>query len=225
MSGHALGVRLGFLRLRTRTVAASVAVSALLVVVVSLLERVQQRSQAVDNALAGAVFGLCVPVLCYVCFEYALDKSPLGSAVSPLARHGHPRPTIATGLIAAAAAGSALLSAMLGVLAVVLTHQAGSPRLIADLAAVTWIGALTGAAYSGLFALGSRLRRGRLWLLIADWLLGSGTGLLALPWPRGHARNLLGFAPVLELGQASAALALLLLVAAGFVVATRAVAR
>jgi hypothetical protein len=55
--------------------------------------------------------------------------------------------------------------------------------------------------------------------------LGSGTGFLALPWPRGHARNLLGFAPVLELSQASAALALLLLLLAGFFVATRSLAR
>jgi hypothetical protein len=108
---------------------------------------------------------------------------------------------------------------------VVLSERPGHPRFIPDLIAVVWIGALAGAAYTGLFALASRFRRGRLWLLVGDWLLGSGTGFLALPWPRGHARNLLGFSPVLELTQPSAALALLLLIVAGFFVATRGLAR
>jgi hypothetical protein len=154
-----------------------------------------------------------------------LGRGDLRRAVAPLARHGQPRPTLASGLLAAAAAASAAGGAGLGLLAVMISERFGHPRFASDLLAVVWIGALAGAAYSGLFALASRWRRGRLWLLVGDWLLGSGSGLLALPWPRGHARNLLGFTPVLELTQPSAVLALLLLLLAGFFVATRSLPR
>jgi hypothetical protein len=132
---------------------------------------------------------------------------------------------VASGVVATIAVTSAVGGALIAALAVLFGKPLGHPRFGADLLAVLWIGALTGAAYAGLFAIASRFRRGRLWLLIADWLLGSGTGLLALPWPRGHARNLLGLQPVLELGQASAALALFLLIFSGFFVATRSLPR
>lgn len=225
MNAYALGARLGLSRLRTRTALAAGVVALVVVSLVSLIERLQDRALAVDRSLSGAAFGLCLPLLCYACFELGLGRNDLTRAVAPLARHGQPRPALASGLIATIAATSAACGALLGVLAVVLSQRPGHPRFVSDLIAVVWIGALAGAAYTGLFTLGSRWRRGRLWLLVGDWLLGSGTGFLALPWPRGHARNLLGFAPVLELSQASAALALLLLLLAGFFVATRSLAR
>jgi hypothetical protein len=221
----ALGARLGFLRLRSRAALGAVLIAALVVSLVTLIERLHDRALAVDRALSAAAFGLCLPLLCFVCFELALGRGNIGGAVAPLARHGQPRPALASGLIAAAAAASAAGGVLLGGLAVVLGQRLGHPRFVSDLLAVVWIGALSAAAYTGLFALGSRFRRGRLWLLVGDWILGSGSGLLALPWPRGHTRNLLGFTPVLEVSQPSAALALFLLVFAGFFLAARSLPR
>jgi hypothetical protein len=229
LNALALGARLGLVRLRTRPLYAMIALAFAVVAVVSLLESLRDRSLAADRALSGAAFGLCLPLLCFACFEpcfeLALARSDLGGAVAALSRHGQPRPLLARGLIASAASINALSGAALGVLAVMLGQGFGHPRFLSDLVAVAWIGALTGAAYTGLFALASRWRRGRWWLLIADWLLGSGTGLLALPWPRGHARNLLGFTPVLELTQPSATLALFLLVCAGLFLTTQGLKR
>lgn len=225
MSGYALGVRLGFERLRSRSALLASLLAVIVVALVSAIERAHDRALAADRSLAGAVFGLALPLLSYVCFELAVARGDLTGAVAPLARHGSPRPTLASGLLAAVAGASAIGGSLLAGVAVLLSRPLGHPRFFADLSSVLWIGALTGAAYAGLFALGSRFRRGRPWLLVGDWLLGSGSGLLALFWPRGHARNLLGFEPVLGFSQPSAALCLLLLLAAGFFVSTRSVAR
>jgi hypothetical protein len=54
-----------------------------------------------------------------------------------------------------------------------------------------------------------RRGQGRTWLLVADFLLGAGDSFLALPWPKGHIRNLLGGSAVLELSQLAALMAML----------------
>jgi hypothetical protein len=73
--------------------------------------------------------------------------------------------------------------------------------------------ALVSLAYVALFVACELLANGwgRSSLLVMDWMLGSGLGALALPWPRAHARTLLGGAPVAQLGAAGSALALVLL--------------
>jgi len=69
-----------------------------------------------------------------------------------------------------------------------------------------------GVAYVSLFSLGSCLgARGRFVFLVADWLLGSGSSLLAAPWPRAHLRNLLGLEPVAGMSQGASTVALLIL--------------
>jgi hypothetical protein len=81
-----------------------------------------------------------------------------------------------------------------------------------DAGTCVWIGVISGGAYVlafiGASGYGAR-GQGRAWLLAADFLLGAGGSFLALPWPKGHVRNLLGGAPVLELPQLSALLLLL----------------
>ncbi len=222
MNAHACGARLGFERTRSRVLVVFGVLALALAAVVALLELAHDRSSATDRTLSGVVFGLCLPLYCYASFELAVMRGNLSSAIAPFARQGLARPALAQGLVAGVALQNAVFGALLAMLSVLLTRGYGHhPRLVTDLVSVSWIAALTAVAYTGLFAVGSALRRGRLLLLIGDWFLGSGTGLLALPWPRGHARNLLGFSPVLELTQASAAALLLALGLGGLLLGTR----
>jgi hypothetical protein len=68
-----------------------------------------------------------------------------------------------------------------------------------------WVGGLAGGSYGAWLAFASQLgTRGRCGtLLLFDLILGSSLGAWALPFPRGHVRNLLGGAPPLELAQAT----------------------
>jgi hypothetical protein len=221
MSAHVLGTRLAWGRLRSRPTLLSFGFALILIALVALFERLYERAFAVDRTLTGVVFGLCVPLYCYALFEIATGRDTLLGSITALSRQGAPRPALAAGLIATTMALAAAGSALLGVSAVMLTRGASDPRLVADAGSVAWIGALGGAGYAGAFALGSSFRRGRLWFLLADWLLGASTGFLALPWPRGHIRNLLGYSPVLDLSQRSAALALLVLIITAFLASRR----
>jgi hypothetical protein len=221
INAYAAGARLGWTRLWTRATWLSFGAALVAVALIALFERVEERAYAADRALTGVVFGLAVPLYCFALSELASNRSTLFDAVGPLSRHGLPRPALAQGLIGSTLALSALGGLALGLIAVLVTRGPFDPHFARDVMAVSWIGALAGAGYAGLFALGSTFRRGRLWLLLGDWLLGAGTGFLALPWPRGHVRNLVGYSPVLDLSQPAAALALLLLALLGSLVASR----
>lgn len=168
-------------------------------------------SRGADRALLGVTLPLVVPLVCYALFELVLRRARTSTLLEPLARHGADRRTLALGALLALGAACALSSALLLVVAD-FAATALSTELVRDLDACAWGGALAGAAYAGLLALGSlRGRSGRLWLLAGDLVFGSGTGIFAFPWPRGHARNLLGGAPVLDTSPAFAALLLALL--------------
>lgn len=221
MNAYTLGARLGWTRLRTREAWLSFAAAVVVVTLIALFERMTERAYAVDRALTGVVFGLAVPLYCFALSELATDRNTLFDAVAALSRHGLSRPALARGLFTSTLVLSALGGLVLGVLAVLLTRGPLDPHFGRELVAVSWIGALAGASYTGLFAFGSTFRRGRLWLLFADWWLGAGTGFFALPWPRGHVRNLLGYAPVLDLSQFAAMLALVLIAVLGWFVASR----
>jgi hypothetical protein len=138
----------------------------------------------------------------------------LEEAVHELARHGANRRSAALGMLLAPTASVALGTALLALVAVLLTRWPSDPRLGSDLLASGWVGLLGGAAYALWFAFGSTFGRsggGRGVLLVLDWIFGAGASLLALPWPRSHIRNLLGAEPVLGMPQWSATLALALL--------------
>jgi hypothetical protein len=179
---------------------------------VALLERAQGRVGAADRALTGGAFGIALPLLCYFVVQRACAGLALRAAVNPLARHGMSRYSLALGLLIPPALLAAAFAASSGVLVVAATRGAGDPLLLRDTATCVWIGLVSGVAYSAAFmgasAYGQR-GQGRAWLLGADFLLGAGSSLLALPWPKGHVRNLLGGTPVLQLSQLSALLLLL----------------
>ena len=179
---------------------------------VALLERAQGRVGAADRALTGGAFGIALPLLCYFVVQRACGGLGLRAAVNPLARHGMSRYALVLGLSVAPALIAAAFAALSGLLVVALTRGSGDPLLLRDIATCLWIGAVSGLAYSvafmGASAYGQQ-GQGRVWLLAADFLLGSGSSLLAAPWPKGHVRNLLGGTPVLQLSQLSALLLLL----------------
>jgi hypothetical protein len=179
---------------------------------VALLERAQGRVGAADRALTGGAFGIALPLLCYFVVQRACAGLGLRAAVNPLARHGMSRHGVVLGLSIAPAVIAAVFAGLSGVLVVALTRGPGDPLLLRDIATCLWIGVVSGLAYSAAFVGASaygQQGQGRIWLLAADFLLGSGSSLLAAPWPKGHVRNLLGGTPVLQLSQVSALLLLL----------------
>jgi hypothetical protein len=159
---------------------------------VALLERAQGKVGAADRALTGGAFGIALPLVCYVLVHRACAGSNLRGAVNPLARHGMSRYGLVLGLTIPPALLAAAFAMLSGVLVVATTRGASDPLLVRDTATCLWIGLASGIAYSlafvGASGFGQR-GQGRAWLLGADFLLGAGSSLLALPWPKGHVRN------------------------------------
>jgi hypothetical protein len=216
-----LGARLaaGGLSSRAPWVAASLGVATVLVA--SLLERSREPAYAADRALLGPTLGIVVPLVCYALFEAVYRGERTAALLEPLARHGADRRLLAFGTNAGLAACAALVTAVLGALAAATARGFADAAVFADVIASLWGGTLTGAAYAGLFAIASVFaRRGRIAALVLDWLFGSGAGILALAWPRAHARSLFGGEPVLDGSQTLAAFALAALAVTGVLVAS-----
>jgi hypothetical protein len=190
--------------------------------VASGLEFRANDASGANHALLGFTLPIVLPLACLGVLEGVYGREQSAFLTEPLARHGADRHRLALGatlvaVVVCAALGSALC------LFAALAARAPSLHALQDFYASAWGGALAGAAYAGLFALGSvRGRHGRVWLLFGDWLFGSGSGAFALPWVRGHARSLLGGDPVLAAPQGFAAAALAsIVVLCVFVVARR----
>jgi hypothetical protein len=196
--------------LRRRTPWVLATVGALAVALLGAVERYREPAYATDRTLLGVAFGFVLPLWCYVLFESLHRKERTRALITPLARHGEDRRTLTLGALGALTVTSAVAGAVLGILAALVTHSLSDANLIADVIACAWGGAAVGAAYSGLLSFGSAFgRAGRLTVIGLDWLFGTGTGYLALPFPRSGARTLLGGEPVLGMSQL-AALAVLL---------------
>jgi hypothetical protein len=220
------GVRTGFAitlaRLLRRPVALAVLLGAALVVTAAIIERRVTVVGAVDRTLA-ATFNLVVPLFCLAVAMEAAGRDNLREAVWPAARYGLSRRDVALGVVGASALASAALSALLAFLAVLLSTGPGNPPLAADALTAAWIGALSGAAYAGWLSLAGTFGKrggGRGALILADFLLGGGTGLFGALLPRANAASLLGGAAPLGMTQpsssvilAAAAIALSLLAA------------
>jgi len=190
--------------------------------VAALLERKFAPFGAADRALSGAGLGVALPLLAYALLDAGLGNQRLRRCLEPIARHGGDVRAAGAGALAAFCVVLAFAGALLAAVAVLAARSMGDPMLGRDLAASVWIGALAGAAYAGWFALGSTFGQrggGRKWVLALDFVLGATSGVLALPWPRAHVRNLLGGAPPFDLGQGAASLGLLAMTALTMLVA------
>jgi hypothetical protein len=206
------GFDLGRERLRTRTTLVGLALAFTFALGVALLERAQGAEGAADRALSGGAFGVALPLVAYFLVGRACAGSSLREALFPLTRHGLDRRPLTFGFTLAPALLAMGFGGVASLFVVLLTRGFSDPRLLTDAAMSIWIGLISGAAYVAAFTGASAVGRrgqGRTWLLVADFLLGAGDSFLAFPWPKGHVRNLLGGASVLELSQLGALLALL----------------
>ena len=212
-----MSVRLGAQTARDRLIAAHAWLWVLLAAGAVCARGLSVRASdayGVDRTLLGLALPFVVPVVCCALFELVHGRARTADVLEPLARHGADRRGLALGTLLVLACACALATALLAC-AAALSAMSPSAELVRELGAGAWGGALTGAAYAGLLAFGSlRGRAGRLWLLAGDLIFGSGGGFLAVPWPRGHARHLLGGGAVLDASPAFSALVLALLAAA-----------
>jgi hypothetical protein len=177
---------------------------------VALVERVAAPLTAPDRTVS-AVVGVVVPLLSFGLLALATGRTRLAEASWPIARFGAPRGQVALGLVATAMIASALWSAVCVSLAVWLAYG-GIAGTAQDVLTSSWIAALGAASYCGWFALGGcwlRRGRGRWIVLVADLVLGAGSGLAAAIWPRAHLHSLVGGEAVLGLAQAPSSVALL----------------
>lgn len=149
--------------------------------------------------LQGATFGLVVPL-----FIFCLS-SRLGGDLAELlgtgwARYGADRRVFALGRLGFPALAAGVIATLGGALALGLSIASSDPALGLSMGltrgfwTIAVIAALASASYVAGFAVAQLLGGafGRALFLIGDWLLGAGTGVTALPWPRAHVRALLG---------------------------------
>jgi hypothetical protein len=177
--------------------------------------------------LHGVAFGIILPL-------YAWGTSArLGGGRDQLmsnrwARHGGDRRVYALGRLARAALLDGAVAGLFGALAIGLGSATSAPgdelpTSMLNVLTVLWVGLLGGIAYTVMLALAHEYMgsAGRLSLLAADWILGSGTSLLALPLPRAHLRALLGGPVPFGLAPGQCALCLIAISALGAVAYVR----
>lgn len=213
MKAVELGFKQGVLRLRTPPGLVPVLLAAGALCAAVAGAGPERGSAAADRALEAAAFGVTFPLLAFLAAEVSASNARLDRAARGLTRHGLSARLAGAGL--ALALGAALVAAALLVTACSLfgAYAMTDSRLWNDLARTIPIATLAGSAYAAWYWLASSFGAkggGRKWFLISDWVFGTTSGWLSLPFPRGHVRNLLGGAPVLELGQ-SASFGVLLL--------------
>ncbi len=177
--------------------------SLLMVGMVAVVERRLNPVVATDNALLGAVGGLAVPLLAYGCVARITGPAQR-EAMEGAARYGADRRIWLIGCVVMVGTIFAVAAAVLAALTVVAAGASGVLPLAIELYRSSAITALAGAAYVALFLCGASVgRRGwlRPVLLVLDWIVGGATTAVALPFPRGQLRALLGGEPVLGLDQ------------------------
>jgi hypothetical protein len=173
------------------------------------------------DLLQGVIFGLLLPLSCFA-LSSRLDNGLEALMHAIWVRHGAERRAYALGRLAfpmALTGGIALLG---GCLALALSNAASDPALELPIGLGTSgvllfaVAALGAVSYVACLGLAQMLAGawGRALFLLGDWLLGSGVGAAAVPWPRAHLRSLLGGEPVLHLSALGSSGWLLLLSAA-----------
>jgi hypothetical protein len=174
--------------------------------------------EAEANLLQGVTFGLLLPLSCFA-LSARLDTGLEALMNALWVRHGAERRAFALGRLAFPVALTAASALIAGGLALALSNAVSDPVLDLPLGvgtnglALIATAALGAASYVACLGLAQLLggRWGRALFLVADWLLGSGAGVAAVPWPRAHLRALLGGHAVLGLSRVGSAAGLTLI--------------
>ena len=215
------GARAGWLGWRWGWPCAAVAVATLGLLVASLLEA-QVRSEAAHASvvrvrLSGLVFGLAIPLLALV-IGSRMGPHRKDLMRAPGVRWGFNRRGYALGLAAIPTLLVGAAGSFLAGLGTVATWAITQPEGNAGSAAgVLLTSALLGGAAGVIYSVCLGAARlawptvGTTAFLVAEWVLGSGSGFVALPWPRAHLRAMLGGHSVLDVGTLGGLLALLLI--------------
>ena len=205
MSARAADALSGMVLARTRLRSRSVLLIALLCVALAvsagIIEHGSAALGAADRAL-GAVTRLVLPLAVFGLTTKSVGRQRVHDSVWSLARFGSRRRDLAFGLIASTALASMLVA--LACVMVALPVAYGGVGWVGDAVTSCWIACLAAVAYTAWFAAGATFGRfggGRWIVLVADFVLGSTDGVLALPLPRAHLRNLIGGSAPLELAQ------------------------
>lgn len=194
----AAGSKMALARLKdTRTVVTFV-VALVAVIVIALVERRASSAGAADRTLA-AVFRFIVPLSVIVLSGTATGSMSLRESAWPASRFGHPRSSVALGILLTTAAASILLSVVVSIVALVASRAGADPGraalpLPSDLLTTGWIAVLAGAAYAAWLGLGATFGKkggGRVWFLVVDFFLG-GAGAAGVVLPRGGITHLIG---------------------------------
>jgi hypothetical protein len=226
------GLRQGFRDAR-RSIGIGVALaiaaaSWLVIALAAVLERPVARAatsvRSEPSLIEAATFGVVLPLASYA-FCARLGSTRDGLVAAYWTRHGVDRRRFALGRVAFCASVGSLLMLSSSALALsvsraVFASSTGSALSLGTVA----LGALLGAlSYSVCFGLAQLIggNLGRASYLLLDWLLGSGVGVAALPWPRAHLRSLLGGPAVTGMSAAQAALFLVCLTLASAIIYAR----
>jgi hypothetical protein len=209
------GVRVALGRLLGRRLVVVALLALASAAMVALIERGYEPVGAATRGLT-VVFGLVVPLASFAVLSIATGRARIGETVWPLARQGLRASHLALGLLLGAMAVAAGLAVMTVEISLVLSHGGasqgpGTLGLGRDAITSGWIAALGASAYVAWFGLGAaffRFGRGRWISLLADFVLGAGSGYAAALWPRAQLRNLIGGEPVLALPQATSSVLL-----------------
>lgn len=201
-------------RLRTPRPLLVLGAWSLLTLGFGLAARARGSAHGADHVLVDAFGALILPLLAYTLVGAVVGGRSLTASTAPLVSFGAAPVRAASVTVAIAVAACMTLGALLAALAALVAHGASDPPAAGDALASAYGGALGGAAYAAWFAFGATLGRrggGRTVLLVLDWVLGIGTGVMGVVTPRAHLRNLLGGAPPMGWPERASALALVVL--------------
>jgi hypothetical protein len=190
----------------------------------ALAARSRGSANGADHVLVGAYGALIQPLLAYTLVGAVLGARSLAASTAPLIRFGAGPTRAAAVTVGVVVAGGVVVGAVLAAVVALVAHGTSDPPIAGDALASAYAGALGGAAYAAWFTLGASFGKrggGRTALLVVDWVLGLGHGVMAVVTPRAHLRNLLGGAAPMEWSGRASAAALVVIVVACVAVAVR----
>jgi hypothetical protein len=190
----------------------------------ALATRARGSTHGADHALLEAYGALVLPLIGYALVGAVVGPRSLRASAAPLASFGASPAAAAAVTAAVAVVACSVLGAALAAGVALLAHGTDDPPRAFDALTSAYAGALGGAAYAALFAMGASFGKrggGRAVLLVADWLFGAGSAATALVTPRGHLRNLLGGASPMGWSGRASAVALVVLALGCLLVAVR----